>query len=66
MARPGTRPLKVGLLLPHWKGALDGATPRWVDTLAVARRAEAVGFDSRWLIDHLLFDRGELFLARSR
>ena len=56
-----TRPLKVGLLLPHLEGSLDGATPRWADMLALARRAEAVGFDSLWLIDHLLVDRAELF-----
>jgi hypothetical protein len=43
------RPLHVGLLLPHWEGAFDGATPRWGDVLAMARRAEAVGFDSLWV-----------------
>ena len=57
---PGRRPLKVGLVLPHWEGMLDGATPRWADVRAVAERAEAVGFDSLWVIDHLLFRRAEL------
>ena len=34
---------------------MDGATPRWRDILALARRAEEVGFDSVWVPDHLLF-----------
>jgi probable F420-dependent oxidoreductase len=38
---------------------MDGATPRWRDLLAMAQRAEAVGFDSLWLPDHLLFQAGE-------
>ena len=48
------RPLKVGLLLPQWTGSLDGDTPRWKDTVAVARLAEQVGFDSLWVSDVLL------------
>ena len=54
------RPLKVGLVLPHWEGMLDGTTPRWADIRTVAEQAEAVGFDSPWVIDHLLFRRAEL------
>src|SRR5262249_11503848 len=53
MRRSQSRPLKVGLtLLPfEWN-----PTPnhRWATLLAVARRAEAVGFDSLWVPDHLL------------
>lgn len=52
-ARPGTRPLKVGLFLPHGERHMDGQTPRWTDILAMARRAEEVGFDSLWVSDHL-------------
>lgn len=33
---------------------MAGATPRWRDILAMARRAEEVGFDSVWTIDHLV------------
>jgi hypothetical protein len=40
------RPLKVGLQLLHWEGGVEGGTPRWSDLLDLARRAEAVGFDS--------------------
>jgi alkanesulfonate monooxygenase SsuD/methylene tetrahydromethanopterin reductase-like flavin-dependent oxidoreductase (luciferase family) len=46
------RPLKVGLHLPHWEGGIEGVTPRWADLLALARQAEAVGFDSLWVADH--------------
>src|ERR687893_2015533 len=34
---------------------MAGATPRWSDLAAIARRAEEVGFDSLWVQDHLLF-----------
>ncbi|MFN8591907.1 MAG: LLM class flavin-dependent oxidoreductase [Thermomicrobiales bacterium] len=44
--------LKVGLHLPHWEGGIAGVTPRWVDLVALARQAEAVGFDSLWVADH--------------
>ena len=60
MAILSMRPLKIGLLLPHWEGSLDGATPTWPDILAIAQEAEAVGFDSLWVVDHLLFRRDEM------
>jgi len=49
------RPLKIGLLLPIIEGTLAGETARWADLLAIARRAEELGFDSLWITDHLLF-----------
>jgi alkanesulfonate monooxygenase SsuD/methylene tetrahydromethanopterin reductase-like flavin-dependent oxidoreductase (luciferase family) len=52
---PRKRPLKVGLFLPFAEGMMDGATPRWADLQGMAQCAEAVGFDSIWLGDHLLF-----------
>ena len=52
---PRRRPLKVGVVLPCAEGTMAGATPRWADILAMAQRAEAVGFDSVWVPDHLLF-----------
>jgi probable F420-dependent oxidoreductase len=51
---PRNRPLKVGLFLPNAEGMMDRDTPGWTDLLAIARRAEAVGFDSVWVLDHLL------------
>ena len=54
--RTTSRPLGVGLLVPQWEGHLAGQTPRWTDALAVAQAAEAVGFDTLWIIDDLLID----------
>ncbi len=48
----GRRPLKVGLVLPHLEDWMGGETARWADLVAMARRAEALGFDSLWLVDH--------------
>lgn len=55
MAASEHRPLKVGLVLPQLEDTLAGHTPRWTDVLAVAQRAEAVGFDSLWLVDHIIY-----------
>jgi alkanesulfonate monooxygenase SsuD/methylene tetrahydromethanopterin reductase-like flavin-dependent oxidoreductase (luciferase family) len=48
------RPLKVGLVLAQIEGWIAGGSS-WQETLALARRAEAVGFDSLWVVDHLLY-----------
>jgi hypothetical protein len=53
------RPLKVGVLLPQIEGMMPGGTARWSDLLAIARAAEVTGFDSLWLIDHLLLEPPE-------
>ncbi|HSQ38476.1 MAG TPA: LLM class flavin-dependent oxidoreductase, partial [Acidimicrobiia bacterium] len=52
--------MKIGLYLPHWTGAWDGADPRWGDVLDTARAAERAGFASVWVIGHhyLRFERG--------
>jgi probable F420-dependent oxidoreductase len=47
--RPG-RPLGVGVQLPEVEREV-----RWPELRAIARTAEAVGFDSIWLGDHLLY-----------
>ena len=46
-----TRPLKVGVQLPE----VEWEVP-FAELLAMARSAEAVGFDSIWVGDHLLYD----------
>jgi len=46
---------RVGLMLPVSEGQMDGGTARWADLLAMAQTAEAVGFDSLWLADHLIY-----------
>jgi alkanesulfonate monooxygenase SsuD/methylene tetrahydromethanopterin reductase-like flavin-dependent oxidoreductase (luciferase family) len=48
------RPLKIGLNLPIVEGTFGGKTAQWADLVAYAQQAEALGFDSLWLPDHLL------------
>ena len=55
VAAEGGRPLKVGVMLPTTEREMGRVTARWVDLLAMARRAEELGFDSLWVPDHLLF-----------
>lgn len=45
-----TAPLRVGVQLPEVEREV-----RWPEIVAIARAAEAVGFDSLWLGDHLLY-----------
>ena len=47
------RPLRVGVQLPEVERSVD-----WAEYAAMARAAEAAGFDSIWLGDHLLY-RGD-------
>jgi probable F420-dependent oxidoreductase len=49
------RPFKVGVFVPHFEQPWSGRTLGWDEINAMARQAEAVGFDSFWLPDHLLF-----------
>jgi probable F420-dependent oxidoreductase len=51
-----SQPLKLGMMLPHTEGRFGGGTARWSDLLALARRAEEVGFDSLWTIDHFVLE----------
>src|SRR6266540_1588609 len=57
--QPRRRPLKVGLMLPTFQDWMAGRTARWTDLLAMAQRAEAVGFDSLWVFDHVLYEFGD-------
>src|SRR6187431_1310379 len=45
------RPCKIGVQLPEVERRVG-----WRELLSMARRAEAVGFDSLWLGDHLIYD----------
>ena len=49
------RPCKIGIYLPMAENGMDGRTPRWSDILAITRRAEALGFDSVFIADHLIY-----------
>ena len=55
MTNDGKRPLKVGFGLPDSADGATGVTASWREIADVALRAEAVGFDSVWVQDHLLF-----------
>jgi alkanesulfonate monooxygenase SsuD/methylene tetrahydromethanopterin reductase-like flavin-dependent oxidoreductase (luciferase family) len=46
-----TRPCKIGVQLPE----VERSVP-WPEYLDLARRAEALGFDSVWVGDHLIYD----------
>ncbi|MEP7003716.1 MAG: LLM class flavin-dependent oxidoreductase [Chloroflexota bacterium] len=48
------RPLHVGIQLPEVERVV-----RWPEYAAMARAAEAAGFDSIWVGDHLLYRAGE-------
>ena len=48
--------MRVGVTVPLAYGDVDdGRAPTFAETLAFARRAEAVGLDSIWVYDHVLF-----------
>ena len=47
--------MKAGIIVPQgWQGEYDGWEPldAWSRTVAVARQAEDLGFESIWLFDH--------------
>jgi hypothetical protein len=47
----------IGLALPQYDFSVPGECPlRWETLLGWAERAEALGFDSVWLSDHLFLD----------
>jgi F420-dependent oxidoreductase-like protein len=48
--------MKVGIIVPQgWSGEYDGWDPAraWARTVSVAHGAEALGFDSVWMFDHV-------------
>jgi F420-dependent oxidoreductase-like protein len=48
--------MKVGIIAPQgWTGEYDGWDPAraWARTVSVAHEAEALGFDSIWMFDHV-------------
>jgi F420-dependent oxidoreductase-like protein len=48
--------VRVGIIVPQgWTGEYDGWDPAraWARTVAVAHEADALGFDSIWLFDHV-------------
>ena len=49
------RKLKVGLMLPQTEGLRGPGVRGWSKVSDMARLAEDVGFDSLWVVDHLLY-----------
>jgi F420-dependent oxidoreductase-like protein len=48
--------MRVGIIVPQgWTGEYDGwdAARAWARTVAVAHQAEALGFESLWMFDHV-------------
>ncbi len=58
-----TRPLKVGLSLPETEFRRGPEVARWPELRQLAERAEAVGFDSLWVIDRLLFPAADEYVG---
>ena len=53
--------MKIGFCLPHETDAMGGDTASGAQIMQFARRAEEVGFDSVWLVDHFCYSAaGEL------
>lgn len=48
--------MRFGLALPHYDGSFAGRPASWEAVAEVARAAEASGFDSVWVSDHLFLD----------
>ena len=49
------RSIELGIVLPLEEAWTDGSTPRWVEIREMALRAEAMGFDTVWIPDELLW-----------
>lgn len=48
--------MRLGLALPHYDTSYAGEPVSWERVVQVARAAEASGFDSLWVSDHLFLD----------
>ena len=47
--------MKIGVVINHMQDSTTGVTPSYAEMRQMAQTAEAGGFDSLWLFDHLLF-----------
>jgi len=59
MSSDQTGRMKVGLILPIAEDDEQHATPGYAQIRTIALQAEAAGFDSIWVYDHLLYRFGE-------
>ncbi|HTS14524.1 MAG TPA: LLM class flavin-dependent oxidoreductase, partial [Candidatus Sulfotelmatobacter sp.] len=53
------RSIELGLVLPSEAAWTDGSTPHWSEIRELALRAEAMGFDTVWVPDELLWRRAD-------
>lgn len=53
------RPLQIGVVLPQFETPKTGEATRWETIRGMAQRAEALGFDTVWVADELLWDFDE-------
>lgn len=53
------RDMSFGLMLPVREGTMGGATPRFVDHVAMSELARDVGFEVLWVADHLTHPDGD-------
>lgn len=51
--------MRIGVMLPMTGSDGPGRAPTWAEMLAFAAHAEAIGLDSVWICDHLLFRPGK-------
>jgi alkanesulfonate monooxygenase SsuD/methylene tetrahydromethanopterin reductase-like flavin-dependent oxidoreductase (luciferase family) len=49
------RPFEIGVVLPLMQFGSERITPRWTELREMAMRAEAMGFDTLWIADELLW-----------
>ncbi len=47
--------MKIGVVLPMAEDPKTGSAPSYTEIRGLARQAEALGVDSVWLYDHLLY-----------
>ena len=58
MSTPTPKPMRVGVIMPIAEGDAPGGAPSYAEIRALARQAEAAGFDSIWVMDHHFQIRG--------
>ena len=56
--------MKIGVAMPTTEDQRIDATPRYEFIRDYARQAEAAGFDSIWVYDHLLFRHADQAATR--
>jgi alkanesulfonate monooxygenase SsuD/methylene tetrahydromethanopterin reductase-like flavin-dependent oxidoreductase (luciferase family) len=45
--------MQIGIVVPHWNGAMAGKTPSAAEAIGFAQSAQEIGIDALWVTDHL-------------